>query len=75
MYTIALRLDPDTRSRLELLARVTGRTRPSLVAEAVTRFVDAELARLASEAEKEHKERAEQAGSAGDANERWNIIV
>lgn len=43
MTTIALRLDPDTRHKLELLAKATGYSRSALVHEAVRRFVDAEL--------------------------------
>ena len=73
MYTIALRLDPETRAKLELLARATGRTRASLVAEAVGLFVDAELARLAAEVK---KKQAEQTDNVPDgATDRWNIIV
>lgn len=46
MTTIALRLDPETRHKLELLAEATGWRRADLVAEAVRRFVDAEYAAL-----------------------------
>lgn len=46
MITIALRLDPETRQKLEALAEATGWRRADLVAEAVRRFVDAEYAAL-----------------------------
>ncbi len=72
MYTIALRLDPETRYKLEQLARATGRTRASLVAEAVGRFVDAELTRLVAEGK---KEQPDQDGNSPDTPERWNLIV
>lgn len=73
MYTIALRLDPETRAKLELLASATGRTRASLVAEAVGLFVDAELTRLAAEIKKKQAEQTE--NTPDGAPERWNIIV
>ena len=72
MFTIALRLDPETRYKLEQLARATGRTRASLVAEAVGLFVDAELARLAAEGK---KGQPEQDDKSPDTPERWNLIV
>lgn len=59
MKTIALRLDPETRKKLELLAEATGCSRERLVAEAVQRFVEAELEALAAilrEAEEEGRE-------------------
>ena len=71
MITIAIRLDPETRLKLEHLARTTGRTRSFLVAEAVRRFVDAELAGLAAGVKREKQEQPEDP----DAPERWNIIV
>lgn len=46
MTTIAIRLDPETRQKLEFLAEATGWRRADLVAEAVRRFVDAEYAAL-----------------------------
>lgn len=46
MTTITLRLDPETRQKLEVLAEATGWRRADLVAEAVRRFVDAEYAAL-----------------------------
>lgn len=44
--TIMLRLDPETRKRLKALAEATGWRQADLVAEAVSRFVDAEYAAL-----------------------------
>ena len=72
MFTIALRLDPETRYKLEQLARATGLTRASLVAEAVSLFVDAELARLVAEGK---KGQPEQDDNSPDTPERWNLIV
>jgi len=46
--TIALRLDPETREKLDLLAEASGYSPATLVAEAVRRFVDFELAALAA---------------------------
>lgn len=46
MDTIALRLDPQTRLKLEILAHATGVSRAAIVSEAVCRFVDAELEAL-----------------------------
>jgi len=46
--TIALRLDPETREKLDLLAEASGYSPATLVAEAVRRFVDFELATLAA---------------------------
>lgn len=51
MKPIVLRLDPDLRSKLELLAKSTGRSSSLLVAEAVDIFVTTELDRLRREAE------------------------
>ena len=73
MFTIALRLPPETRFKLELLARLSGRTRSFLVSEAVRRFVDAELAEYSAAAQ-------EQCARTGPSNERetqdgWNIVV
>ena len=69
--TIALRLDPETRAKLDLLAEASGYSPATLVAEAVRRFVDLELAALAAA-------QAEQAKN-GDGDvpsvERWNVIV
>jgi predicted transcriptional regulator len=72
MFTIAIRLDPEIRFKLEQLARISGKTRSSLVAEAVRRFVEAEIAELAAEARRRGEEQAE---DSADAPERWNIIV
>jgi len=46
--TIALRLAPETREKLDLLAEASGYSPATLVAEAVRRFVDFELAALAA---------------------------
>jgi len=46
--TIALRLDPETRKKLDLLAEASGYSSATLVAEAVRRLVDFELAALAA---------------------------
>lgn len=78
MMTIALRLDPETRHKLELLAEATGYSRATLVAEAVRRFVDTELALLmtlqdqtegATPSMDEAKEESQ------GPIERWNLIV
>jgi predicted transcriptional regulator len=74
MRTIALRLDPETRRKLEILAQATGCRRELLVAEAVRRFVDAELETLAAL----QKETGEKTGPDDDTPpppERWNLIV
>jgi predicted transcriptional regulator len=46
--TIKLRLDPETRAKLDLLAEASGYSSAELVAEAVRRFVEHELATLAA---------------------------
>lgn len=43
---IALRLDPDTREKLEVLAHATGWNRADIVSEAVRRFVNQGLAEI-----------------------------
>ena len=70
MTTIALRLDPETRKKLEILAEATGWRRADLVAEAVRRFVDAEFAALL-------ELQAQQAAKGGDkpAPINWKIKV
>lgn len=76
MRTIALRLDADTRRKLEIIAQATGCQHELLVAEAVRRFVDAELAALLA-----MQENASQAPSATSSEkarplpENWKIIV
>lgn len=70
--TIALRLDPETRARLDLLAEATGYSPATLVAEAVRRFVDAELTALAAMQEEDGQERNEAGPS---KHERWNLII
>lgn len=83
METIALRLDPDTRHKLELLAEATGYSRSTLVHEAVRRFVETELAfvltlrenaagpALAPGGQNEKTPETEEA----PLPERWKIIV
>ena len=67
--TIALRLDPETREKLDLLSEATGYAPATLVAEAVRRFVDLELtAMLAAREEQEGDEKP-------PLPERWNLIV
>ncbi len=72
--TILLRLDPETRKRLQLLAEVTGWRQADLVAEAVRRFVDAEydaLLELQARA-------AEEEGGTADSPSKprtWKITV
>jgi len=43
---IKLRLDPETREKLDLLAEASGNSSAALVAEAVRRFVELEFAAL-----------------------------
>jgi predicted transcriptional regulator len=43
---IKLRLDPETREKLDLLAEASGYSSATLVAEAVRRFVEFECAAL-----------------------------
>ena len=45
---IKLRLDPETREKLDLLAEASGYSAATLVAEAVRRFVELEFAALAA---------------------------
>ena len=45
---IKLRLDPETREKLDLLAELGGSSPATLVAEAVRRFVELEFAALAA---------------------------
>ena len=67
--TIALRLDPETREKLDLLSEATGYAPATLVSEAVRRFVDLELAAmLAARNEREDEEKP-------PLPERWNLIV
>lgn len=40
--TLSVRIDPDTKQRLEALARRARRSKSFLAAEAITAFVDAE---------------------------------
>jgi predicted transcriptional regulator len=70
--TITLRLDPETREKLDLLAEASGYSPATLVAGAVRRFVDIELAALAA-AQAEQAENGD--GSVSPPVERWNLIV
>ena len=45
---IKLRLDPETRKKLDLLAEASGFSSAALVSEAVRRFVELEFAALAA---------------------------
>ena len=45
---IKLRLDPETREKLDWLAAARGQSSATLVSEAVRRFVEFELAALAA---------------------------
>ena len=70
--TITLRLDPETREKLDLLAEASGYSPATLVAEAVRRFVEFELAALAAA----QAEQAKNGDSAAPPSfERWNLIV
>lgn len=75
MRTIALRLDPETRRKLEILAQATGYQRELLVAEAVRRFVDAELETLSALQQEAAKAAADSGKDAPPLPERWNLIV
>jgi predicted transcriptional regulator len=46
--TIKLRLEPETREKLDLLSEASGLSSATLVSEAVRRFVDFELTALAT---------------------------
>ncbi len=48
MSTITARLDPDTREKLELLAKSTDRSRSWLVADAIRRYVTEESWQIAA---------------------------
>lgn len=48
MSTITARLDPDTRTKLDLLAKSTERSRSWLVADAVRRYVADESWQIAA---------------------------
>ena len=72
--TIALRLDPDTREKLDLLAEASGYSPATLVAEAVRKFVELELAALAA-AQAEQTEKNAGKSAAPQPVERWNLIV
>ena len=69
--TIALRLDPETREKLELLSEASGYSPATLVAEAVRRFVDVELVALAAA---QAEQMAEGKGGAA-APIRWKLKV
>lgn len=73
MKTIVLRLDPETRARLEALAKARRRTPSSLVAEAVGLYVDREMERLVEEV----REAGESDGPEEEkaAARLWNVRV
>lgn len=48
MTTITARLDPETRDRLDLLAKSTERSRSWLVADAVRRYLEDESWQIAA---------------------------
>ena len=76
MYTIGVRLDPETRLKLEHLARVTSRSRSAIVAEAVRNFVDAQWADLLDQAKTKQSRASNQDrdDDPGDPSG-WNLIV
>ena len=70
--TIAIRLDTDTRAKLEILAKATGNSRSFIVAEAVRLLVDAEYEALLDQVSYEGMD----VGMSEDFKpERWNVIV
>mgnify|MGYP003618179364 CR=1 FL=1 len=74
MQPIVLRLDPRTRHNLEQISRVTGVSRPDIVAEAVRVYVDAKVGELVAQGVLAlGEEPAEDASPIGQ--ERWNILV
>lgn len=73
MVTIAIRLDPETKRKLEILSRVTGYQRAQIVGEAVRRFVETEYAALVALHEQEQSGAEEEGVPA--LSERWNIVV
>jgi predicted transcriptional regulator len=73
MDTIALRLDRDTRHKLELLAEAMDCPRSTLVHEAVRRFVDAEFAALLARQKETQTEGA--SSSFRPHPDHWKIIV
>ena len=83
MQPIVLRLSPEVREKVELLARVTGVSRETIVAEAVGRFVDQQLLALAEAVKAGGVQVASDVQQAGSdpsspeipAPERWKIIV
>lgn len=72
LETIAIRLDPETRAKLEALARHTGRSRSAIVADAVRLVVDAEFAALQGASGEDGKSDGE---GAAVLPEHWNLIV
>ena len=69
--TIKLRLDHETREKLDLLAEVSGHSSATLVSEAVRRFVDFELTALAAA----QAEQAENGKSEATPLSRMKLIV
>lgn len=74
MVTIALRLDPETRRKLELLAKATGYRRSQIVGEAVRRFVDAEYAALLALQEQGGAQQQDDRALT-ELSARWKVIV
>ena len=72
--TIALRLDPETRKKLDFLAEASGYSPATLVAEAVRRFVDFELAALAA-AQAEQAQQAKNSDNDTPPPINWKLIV
>jgi len=70
--TITLRLDPETRKKLDLLAETSGNSPATLVAEAMRRFVDLELAILA---DAQNEQGAENGQSRATPPVRLKLIV
>jgi len=71
--TIAIRLDPETRAKLEILAQATGHTRSFIVGEAVRLVVDSEYSALLARTKEEGSPKDEE--ELPPVPERWNLIV
>ncbi len=75
MSTIAIRLDPETRYKLEILAKASGQSRSVIVAEGVRRFVDACFAELVAKGGTAGEGGTENEGEGGTKPGSWNVIV